>query len=87
MINPGSRIIKAEVYLDGSWTPLDSSATYTVIVNEWTASGGDGYYILLEKDIPKENTSMFSNDILAGYIKRHTPISPQIEGRINFVDK
>lgn len=87
LINPGSRIIKAEVYLDGSWTPLDSSATYTVIVNEWTASGGDGYYILLEKDIPKENTSMFSNDILAGYIKRHTPISPQIEGRINFVDK
>ena len=87
LINPGSRIIKAEVYLNGSWTPLDSSATYTVIVNEWTASGGDGYYILLEKDIPKENTSMFSNDILAGYIKRHTPISPQIEGRINFVDK
>ena len=87
LINPGSRIIKAEVYLSGSWTPLDPSATYTVLVNKWTASGGDGYYVLLREDIPKENTTMFSTDILAGYIQRHTPISPRIEGRIGFLDK
>jgi len=87
LINPGSRIIKAEVYLSGSWTPLDPSATYTVLVNKWTASGGDGYYILLREDIPKENTTMFSTDILAGYIKRHSPISARIEGRIDFANK
>ena len=87
LTNPGSRIIKAEVYLSGSWTPLDPSATYTVLVNKWTASGGDGYYVLLREDIPKENTTMFSTDILAGYIKRHSPISPRIEGRIDFVNK
>ena len=87
LINPGARIIKAEVYLSGSWTPLDPSATYTVLVNKWTASGGDGYYILLREDISKKNTTMFTSDILAGYIQRHTPISPQTEGRIDFVDK
>ena len=87
LINPGSRITKAEVYLNGSWTPLDASVTYTVLVNEWTASGGDGYYVLLRKDISKQNTTMFSTDILAGYIKRHSPVSPQTEGRIDFVDK
>jgi len=87
LTNRGSRILKAEVYLNGSWTPLDPSATYTVLVDEWTASGGDGYYILLGEDISKENTTMFTTDILAGYIQRHTPISPQTEGRIDFVDK
>lgn len=87
LIDPGSRIVKAEVYLNGSWSLLDPSATYTVLVNEWTASGGDGYYVLLRKDIPKENTTMFSTDILAGYIKRRSPISPHTEGRINFADK
>ena len=85
LINSGSRIIKAEVYLNGSWTMLDPLATYTVLVNEWTASGGDGYYVLLRDDIPKENTTMFSTDILAGYIKQRSPLSPQIEGRIDFV--
>ena len=87
LTNPGSRILKAEVYLNGLWTPLDPSATYTMLVNKWTASGGDGYYILLREDIPKENTTMFATDILAGYIQRHTPISPQTEGRIEFVNK
>jgi hypothetical protein len=58
-----------------------------VLVNKWTASGGDGYYVLLREDISKKNTTMFTSDILAGYIQRHTPISPQTEGRIDFVDK
>jgi len=87
LTNSGSRIVKAEVYINGLWTPLDPSATYTVLVNMWTASGGDGYYILLQEDISKVNTTMLTTDILAGYIQRHTPISPQTEGRIDFVDK
>ena len=87
LIHPGSRIVKAEVYRNGLWTPLDPSAIYKVLVNTWISSGGDGYYILLPENIPKENTTMFTTDILAGYIQRHSPISPEIEGRINFVDK
>ncbi len=87
LINPGSRILKAEVYLNDSWTPLDPSAIYKVLVNTWTASGGDGYYPLLRKDILKENTTMFNTDILSSYIQHHSPVSPEIEGRINFVDE
>ncbi|GAH37542.1 unnamed protein product, partial [marine sediment metagenome] len=82
--NPGSRIVSAEVYRNGSWVPLDSSATYTVLVNGWTASGGDGHYIFLKEDISKENTTTVTTDILASYIQRHGTISPQVEGRINF---
>ena len=85
--NPGSRIVSAEVYQNGVWVPLDSSATYTVLVNGWTASGGDGHYIFLRDDTSKENTTMFTTDILASYIQRHGTISPQVEGRINFLSR
>jgi len=30
---------------------------------------------------------MFTTDILASYIQHHSPVSPEIEGRISFVDK
>lgn len=76
-----------EIYRNGAWTALDPSAIYKVLVNTWTSSGGDGYYILLGADIPKENTTMFTADILASYIQRHSPVSPKIEGRISFIDK
>ena len=85
--NSGSRIVRAEVYQNGLWAPLNPSATYTVLVNKWTASGGDGHYIFLGEDISKENTTMFTTDILADHIQRHTSISPQIDGRIKITGK
>ena len=87
LIHAGSRIVNIEVYRNGLWAPLDPSAIYKVLINTWTSSGGDGYYTLLGEDIPKENTTMFTTDILARYIERHSPVSPEIEGRISFVDK
>ena len=87
IINPGSRIVSVKIYQNGVWVPLDLSATYTVLVNGWTASGGDGHYIFLREDISKKHTTMFTTDILANYIQRHMKISPRIEGRINFVDR
>ena len=81
--SPGSRIVRAEIYQNGAWAPLSPSATYTVLINAWTASGGDGHYIFLREDISKDNTTMFTSDILASYIQRHPTISPQVEGRIN----
>ncbi len=87
LTHSGSRIVKTEVYRNGLWTPLNLSAIYRVLVNAWTSSGGDGYYVLLAKDISKQNTTMFTTDILASYIQRHSPVSPKIEGRINITGK
>lgn len=41
----GSRISNVEVNprVAGSWTPIDTSATYTVVTNDFIASGQDGY--------------------------------------------
>jgi len=87
IINPGSRIVSVKVYQNGIWIPLDLSTTYTVFVNAWTAGGGDGHYIFLKEDISKEHTTMFTTDILSNYIQHHIKISPQIEKRMNFVNK
>ena len=87
IINPGSRIVSVEVRQNGRWVPLNLSAHYIVLVNGWTADGGDGHYIFLREDISKRHTTVFTTDILTNYIRRHIKISPQIDGRIKFVRK
>ncbi|MEE4660743.1 MAG: 5'-nucleotidase, partial [Halieaceae bacterium] len=46
----GSRISNVEINprLAGSWGPIDVGATYTVVLNNFQASGGDGYNTLGE---------------------------------------
>ncbi|OYD15146.1 hypothetical protein CH333_06335 [candidate division WOR-3 bacterium JGI_Cruoil_03_44_89] len=85
VINVGSRVTGIEVYQNGSWNSLDTSATYTVLTNSWTAIGGDGHYIFTGKDIQKQNTTLTTTDLLTGYIQSHTKVSPQLENRINFL--
>ncbi|MCD6418941.1 bifunctional metallophosphatase/5'-nucleotidase [bacterium] len=87
IINYGSRIVNVEIYHDGGWQPLDTAATYSVLLNSWTSSGGDGYYLFAMDDIPIENTTMITTDILASYIETHSPVSPSVEGRISFCSR
>ncbi len=61
---------------------LDLNKIYKVAVNGYLASGGDGYYdiITAEKRI---DTGLMDFDVVADYIKTHSPITPPpIEGRI-----
>jgi 5'-nucleotidase / UDP-sugar diphosphatase len=85
VLNPGSRIVKAEVWQGGSWVPLDPAASYTVLVNDYIAEGGDGHYPFLREDLKKTLTTTTETDILADYVIQHTPISPKIDGRIRLV--
>lgn len=41
----GSRVSNVEVNprVEGNWTPIDTGATYTVVTNDFIASGQDGY--------------------------------------------
>ena len=87
IINYGSRIVNVEIYHDGGWQPLDTAATYSVLLNSWTSGGGDGYYLFAMDDIPIENTTMITTDILASYIETHSPVSPSVEGRISFYSR
>ncbi|MCF8144252.1 MAG: bifunctional metallophosphatase/5'-nucleotidase [Deltaproteobacteria bacterium] len=86
ILNPGSRIVKAEVWQEGFWVPLDPAEAYTVLVNDYIAEGGDGHYIFLREDLKKTLTTTTVTDILADYVIQHTPISPGIDGRILYLN-
>ena len=87
ILNSGSRILNVKVNHDGAWFALNPSASYTVLVNDFTAAGGDGNYLFLKEGLQKKFTTMISTDILSTYIQKFTPVSPQVEGRITFASK
>jgi 2',3'-cyclic-nucleotide 2'-phosphodiesterase (5'-nucleotidase family) len=67
---------------DGSCTggPVDltSASTYTLATNDFVASGGDGYPVVM----PSATTMDIMDQVLADFILATTPISPSIQGRI-----
>lgn len=79
--SPGSRVVSAEVFLEGSWRPLDPKATYRLVTNSFLARGGDGYEMFREaKNV--WNLGFVDYEVLAEYIQAHSPVAPQVEGRI-----
>ena len=87
IIGYGSRIVSVKVYQGTSWVNLDPSETYTVLVNDYMASGGDGHYVFLKKGLKKTYTTTITTDILTDFIVQYTPISPEVEGRITCVNQ
>ncbi|MCM3718529.1 5'-nucleotidase C-terminal domain-containing protein [Fictibacillus phosphorivorans] len=66
---------------DGS--PIDVDATYTATVNNFMATGGDGYTVLTSGANPVVNITDL--DALINYVKAQETVEPKIEGRITKV--
>lgn len=60
-------------------TPIDPTATYVILVNNFMASGGDHYGTL--PLCPQEQTYVVDIDYFAAYLTAHSPIGPVIDGR------
>jgi 2',3'-cyclic-nucleotide 2'-phosphodiesterase (5'-nucleotidase family)/predicted AlkP superfamily phosphohydrolase/phosphomutase len=82
----GSRVVASSVVranADGSCgttpVPLTSAASYTLAINDFMASGGDGY-----PDLNRETTRELMDEVVAAYIDAQDPppISPAIQGRV-----
>ncbi len=66
--------------------PLDSNRVYTLATNSYLAAGSGDYHIFTEgEDI--EDSFFPLRDVIANYIRRHSPVDAQIEGRIVLLDK
>ena len=63
----------------GAAVNLTSAATYSIAMNDFMASGGDGYPVVIDRATTR---NVMDQDV-AAYIGANTPISPSIEGRIN----
>lgn len=62
----------------GSAVDLTAGASYSLVINDFMASGGDGYPFVT----PRITTQNFLDQVLADYIAANTPVSPSIQGRI-----
>jgi len=63
--------------------PLDLTASYTLVTNEFLFKGGDGYSMLTEGEviISPANAPRLK-DLLEAHLLTSSPIAPKVEGRI-----
>lgn len=65
--------------------PIDPNRTYQIAVNNYLATGGDGYEVLT-KAIESYNTSILMSDVVVEYAKTlPQPITPMTDGRITVI--
>ena len=82
----GSRVTAAvHQDIDGLCTgpavDLTPASNYSLAINDFMASGGDGYPVVISKATTRE----FMDQVVAAFIEGEGTISPTIEGRINCV--
>lgn len=77
----GSRVTGVQVKTANGYAPLDPSASYRTVVNNFIAGGGDGYSVL-QQGTDKIDTGFVDSDVTTEYIQATSPVSTQVEGRI-----
>lgn len=77
----GKRIISVDIGSGTNFKPIDLNANYRLVVNNFIATGGDGYSVL-NQGTNRLDTGFLDSDTMAEYIRAKSPVSPQLEGRI-----
>ncbi|MBI1245556.1 MAG: hypothetical protein GC202_11170 [Alphaproteobacteria bacterium] len=79
----GQRVISLEVRKpDGSFTPIDPNAVYTIATNDFMRRGGDGYVVFRDRAIDPYDFGPGLDDALATYIRSNSPVRVSTDGRI-----
>ncbi|MCR4391869.1 MAG: 5'-nucleotidase C-terminal domain-containing protein [Candidatus Acetothermia bacterium] len=77
----GERVVSVEVWTEEGWRPINPKGTYRVATNNFLAGGGDGYEVFLEAR-QVINLGFVDYEVLADYLRAHSPVAPEVEGRI-----
>jgi 5'-nucleotidase len=84
----GSRIVSVEVRDEnGEFAPLDLEATYTIVSNDFTRNGGDGFEMFRDNAINPYDFGRPLDQVVTDYIADNSPVMPEVEGRITRVDE
>lgn len=79
----GSRVEGIDILNDdGSYTPIDVNAIYSVTTNDFIRNGGDEFSMLAENAIDPFDFGPPVDQVLLDYVAAHSPVAPTIEGRI-----
>jgi len=65
----------------GGYSALDPDGSYRVATINFMLAGGDGYTVL-GQGTNKLDTGLLDVDVTTDYITAHSPVNPQVEGRI-----
>lgn len=86
IITPGSRVSNIEVFRAGDWEELRVDQHYTVAVNTWLASGGDGHYAIAEAAGPGyRGTTVRDIDPVIHLIRKGAADPDTGDGRIRII--
>ncbi|XP_038222525.1 uncharacterized protein LOC119840090 [Zerene cesonia] len=84
---PGSRVIQAKAICSdcNRFTNIEDNLQYQIIMSEFLADGGDGYFMFegLEKEIVSYNEVSCALD----YLSKFSPINPKVSGRIKLLNE
>jgi 2',3'-cyclic-nucleotide 2'-phosphodiesterase (5'-nucleotidase family) len=78
---PGNRVRSVETATDDGYEPLVDTDTYRIVTNNYVARGGDGYNVFRDA-AEKVILGATDYEVLVDYINEHSPVNPQVEGRI-----
>ncbi len=78
----GDRVPLESITFRGA--PIDPKASYRVTVNDFLASGGDGFSTF--KDGTDRRTGVYDVDALDAWFKANSPITPHVPERIQRVN-
>ncbi|XP_020284109.1 protein 5NUC-like [Pseudomyrmex gracilis] len=85
---PNSRVVSVQLRCAACRVPiyseLQKNATYTVLLNDFLAKGGDGFHML--ENLETTSFGVTTADALEQYFKRHSPVYPGVEWRIAYID-
>lgn len=77
----GDRI--TEIVIDGE--RVEPEKTYRLCVNSFIAGGGDGHTVIRDAKGFRRDTGLLDIDALVDYIRKNSPVDPQVEGRIRIL--
>ncbi len=84
----GSRIVGAEVWNEAkmAYEPLNLTAMYKVVTNNFTRNGGDGYTWFRDNAVNAYDFGPGLHEAVIEYFKTFSPVTPVLEDRINKLD-
>jgi 5'-nucleotidase / UDP-sugar diphosphatase len=80
----GNRVVQAEILTaDGAYEPLETDSIYSVATNDFIRNGGDEFVMLAQNAIDPFDFGPPVDLVVADYIRAHSPLALDTEGRIN----
>jgi len=67
------------------YKPVELGRNYSLVTNTYLLGGGNGYKMFKNETLYNDNAEQSDLEIMIDYMKTKSPVKPQIEQRIRFI--